>query len=79
MIVLMKRIAHAVSVIGEKPALLTEGGLLLCHQGQPSQGGSCRAGPRYGGKRVVAFAAPSRNSRARHASGATTRAAIANG
>jgi hypothetical protein len=26
---LMKRIAHAVSGIGEKPALLTEGGLLL--------------------------------------------------
>ena len=29
MIALMKRIAHAISGIGEKPALLTEGGLLL--------------------------------------------------
>jgi len=29
MIELMKRIAHAISSIGEKPALLTEGGLLL--------------------------------------------------
>jgi len=29
MIVLMKRIAHAISGISEKPALLTEGGLLL--------------------------------------------------
>ena len=29
MIGLMKRTAHAISGIGEKPALLTEGGLLL--------------------------------------------------
>ena len=29
MIRLMKRSAHAISGIGEKPALLTEGGLLL--------------------------------------------------
>ena len=45
MIGLMKRIAHAISGIGEKPALLTEGGLLLCPQGathQDRQGGPPR-------------------------------------
>jgi hypothetical protein len=35
---LMKRIAHAISGIGEKPALLTEGGLLLCSQRRPISG-----------------------------------------
>jgi hypothetical protein len=36
MIALMKRIARAISGIGEKPALFTEGGLLLRPKGVPS-------------------------------------------
>jgi hypothetical protein len=54
MIGLMKRVAHAISGIGEKPALLTEGGLLRCVQRQPIRGslgpGSCQLverTPRY--------------------------------
>jgi hypothetical protein len=37
MIGLMERIAHAISGIGEKPALLTEGGLLLALKCEPSE------------------------------------------
>jgi hypothetical protein len=46
---LVKRTAHAISGIGEKPALLTEGGLLRALKGDPSehrQGGPPRGRPR---------------------------------
>ena len=59
MIGLMKRIAHAISGIGEKPALLTEGGLLLCPQRRPirgSPGGPPRAKP--GALRISTSARP---------------------
>jgi hypothetical protein len=64
MIGLMKRIAHAISGIGEKPALLTEGGLLLALKvastASEERGGSGARWrpfvPRYGEDRVCVCA-----------------------